>query len=470
MKKILLAALNARYSHSNPALLYLRRAAEGLPFDVQIAEFSINKDVDSLADYLIAERPSVIGLSVYIWNSLYVKQLIPIINKHLPECIIILGGPDVSFSAHEWLREFPYINYIITGPGEAAFRLLLEQNLEYHEKIISGQNPHFSEIPFPYIEADFTRLANRYIYYESTRGCPFACSFCLSSRRDTRLEYRKINDVQTELNFLVQSKPRYIKFVDRTFNANKKHSQSIWQHIIDNYSQTETCFHFEIFPQLLDDEDFLILKKARAGLLQFEAGIQSIHESTLEAVNRKSTWIETKNVLLRLLHETNIHLHVDLIAGLPFENLTAFAESFNEVYGLHAHHFQPGFLKVLPGTEIRERKDEFGLLFDEQPPYAILSNKWLSVTEIELIHNMEHALNALYNSFAFNTTLEVLEEVFGSPFNLFQEITLYIMKSDIQISRDRYKWVTLIQDFIAAKNLKFLARINDALKRDKLIM
>lgn len=469
MKKILLAALNARYSHSNPALFYLRRAADGLPFEIRLAEFSINKDIVSIADQIYLEKPDIVGLSVYIWNSLYVKKLIPLIHELLPKCLIILGGPEVSFSAEEWLVDFPYINHIIVGAGESAFRMLLVNDFACEDKIVFVPNPKFADITFPYQEDDFERLKNRYIYYESARGCPHACSFCLSSRSDSRPQYRNMNNVKAELDFLMRGDPRYIKFVDRTFNANKRHSREIWSYIIERFSERNTCFHFEIFPAFLNEDDFAILQKARDGLFQFEAGIQSIHEKTLAAVNRMGSWNEIKQKLTDILHKTKIHLHVDIISGLPFEDIKAFAKSFNEVYALEAHHFQTGFLKVLPGTEMRERAHEFGLEFQKEPPYTVLANNWLCADELKLLRELDHSVNALYNSHVFTSTLEALIPLFGSAFDMFVEITAYIARTKKKINRDRFLWTELVQDFTLAKKPEARVQINEALRRDKLI-
>ncbi len=368
MKKILLTAINARFSHSNLALMYLRGAAEGLPFEVEIAEYTIKRPVEEIAHDISVREPHAVALSVYIWNSSMIKKLAPIIKSMMPESLIIMGGPEVSFNPEKWLSEVSSIDFIVTGPGEAPFRRLLESDLRHGDRIISGGSGHFSQIPFPYRKADFDRLRGRYIYYESSRGCPFRCSYCLSSRQEHRLESRSIEDVKRELDFMASQGPRYIKFVDRTFNCDRRRSREIWRYIIESFSGMETCFHFEVFPALLEDEDFRILAAVRPGLMQFEMGIQSIHEKTLSAVNRNGSWPAIRRNIQRLLSETHIHAHVDLIAGLPFEDIQGVAESFNEIYLLSAHHFQMGFLKVLPGTEMSQKRDEFGISNNADPP------------------------------------------------------------------------------------------------------
>ncbi len=425
MKKILLTAINARFSHSNLALMYLRGAAEGLPFEVEIAEYTIKRPVEEIAHDISVREPHAVALSVYIWNSSMIKKLAPIIKSMMPESLIIMGGPEVSFNPEKWLSEVSSIDFIVTGPGEAPFRRLLESDLRHGDRIISGGSGHFSQIPFPYRKADFDRLRGRYIYYESSRGCPFRCSYCLSSRQEHRLESRSIEDVKRELDFMASQGPRYIKFVARTFNCARRRCREIWRYIIESFSGMETCFHFEVFPALLEDEDFRILAAVRPGLMQFEMGIQSIHEKTLSAVNRNGSWPAIRRNIQRLLSETHIHAHVDLIAGLPFEDIQGVAESFNEIYLLSAHHFQMGFLKVLPGTEMSQKRDEFGISNNADPPYEISESRWLSAGDIRILHGVEEQMGRLYNSGHFKTTLSILESLYPDPFNMFTELARY---------------------------------------------
>ena len=448
--KLILAAIDAKYSHSNPALFYLREAAKGLPFDISIEIFSINKHPENIANEIIAKFPDAVAISVYIWNSLHVKKIIPILCASLPGVKIILGGPEVSHNASTWLAEFPSINFIIAGAGEAAFRKLLEQNIDCAEKIISSVNPHFSHIPFPYREEDMEMLENRFIYYESSRGCVFRCSYCLSSL-DKAVEYRRIEDVKAELAFLVSYSPRYIKFVDRTFNGKKGRAKEIWEYIIDNFSDNVTCFHFEIFPELLQDDDFAVLRKARPGLIQFEAGIQSVHGDTLSAIKRFGNWNNAKAALRRVLDETNIRLHADMLAGLPFEDMDGIAESFNEIYALRTHYFQAGLLKLLPGTELSARKNEFDIICDELPPYGILENNRLSRHEIKMFKRISRALDVLYNSGKFVDLLSFLEEKYSSPFLMFHDIALYMEESGRELKRS--KAASFIDDFLKSRAL-----------------
>ena len=448
--KLILAAIDAKYSHSNPALFYLLEAARGLPFDINIEMFSINKGYENIANEIIAKSPDAVAISVYIWNSLHVKKIIPMLRAALPQVKIILGGPEVSHNASSWLAEFPVIDFIIMGAGETAFRTLLEQNIDHSEKIISSANPHFSHIPFSYREEDMEMLENRFIYYESSRGCAFRCSYCLSSR-DKGVEYRDIKNVKAELAFLASYSPRYIKFVDRTFNGKKERAKEIWEYIIDNFSTGDTCFHFEIFPEFLQDDDFAVLKYARPGLIQFEAGVQSIHEDTLQAVKRFGNWNEAKTNLRRILDETNIRLHVDMLAGLPFEDMGGIAESFNEIYALRAHYFQAGFLKLLPGTELSARRDEFGIICDELPPYGILKNNWLSRHEVKMFKRVARALDALYNSGKFAEALSFLEEKYSSPFLMFYDIALYMEESGMELKRNNA--ASFMDDFFKNRKL-----------------
>ena len=448
--KVILAALNARYSHSNPALFYLREAARGLPFDVSIEIFSINKEPQKIADEIIGKSPDAVALSVYIWNSLHVKKIIPMIRNALPETKIILGGPEVSYNAADWLAELPLINFIITGAGEAAFRTLLEQNIDCAEKIIFSANPHFSRIPFPYRKEDMDLLKNRFVYYESSRGCIFKCSYCLSSN-DEAVEYRNIEDVKAELDFLVSYSPRYIKFVDRTFNGKRGRAGTIWEYIIDNFSNDVTCFHFEIFPELLEDDYFRILKKARPGLIQFEAGIQSVRKDVLSSVKRFGDWDKAKVKLRRILDETNIRLHADMLAGLPFEGMDGIEESFNEIYALRAHYFQAGLLKLIPGTELSARSGEFGIICSQRPPYGIIENNWLSRHELEVFRRMALAVDVLYNSGKFAALLSFLEYKYKSPFLMFRDIAFYMEEPGRELKRGTA--VSFMDDFIKSRGL-----------------
>jgi len=417
MKKLLLVGINTRYTHSNLALRYLRNFVIDLDCKIKLLEFSINQDYLDILELIAQEEPEITALSVYIWNTDVIKSLLPEIKKILPDTKIILGGPEVSYNAEDWLERFPQIDYIICGAGEAGFKYLLENELNVKNSIIRLKNPIFSTIPFPYLPSDFPDIKNKYIYYESSRGCSFKCSYCLSSRSDQVLEFRDIKTVKSDLNFLIEQQPIIIKFIDRTFNIKKNHSREIWKFLIDLNPKVK--FHFEIHPELLEEEDLEILKTVPKNLFQFEIGFQSTNPATLKAIHRNILSIKATNLVRELITLGNIHIHVDLIAGLPYENMETFKQSFNDIFKLYANQFQMGFLKVLKGTEMDESKTNFGILSSDKSPYLILQNKWLSFDELNKIHRIEILLNTFSNSNKFSMTLKYLISEFESPFDFF---------------------------------------------------
>ena len=298
---------------------------------------------------------------------------------------------------------------------------LASSGFSLDERIIREQNPAFAEIPFPYNSSIMKKLEGRFIYYESSRGCPFRCSYCLSSRDDQKLDFRPVSIVRDELDFLVSHNPGLIKFVDRTFNSRKDHYRPIWEHIAGDCSGRKTVFHFEIYPGLLDEDDLRFLATVPEGLFQFEIGIQSVNSATLEAVHRVMD-SKSYDVIERLLARGNIHIHLDLIAGLPFEDYTGFATSFNRIIGFKPHHFQPGILKVLPGTEMMEKSAEYGLDAELLPPYTVKSTRWLSVSEMQKITRIAMLVERIYNSGRFRSTGEWLSAHFGSGFAFYEKL------------------------------------------------
>lgn len=432
MRKILLTGINARYVHSNLAILYLKKTVSELPYNTVVAEFSINEKPEKIIRYIKDEQPDIIALSVYIWNSSIIKSILPELKKILPQLKIVCGGPEVSYNAGEWLSLHPEVDYIITGGGESAFRELALSEFNSDEKIISRINSPFADIAFPYNDEEMNRLAGRFIYYESSRGCPFRCSYCLSSRSDQKLDFRHIDQVRDELDFFKFHKPKLVKFVDRTFNSRKDHYRGIWEYIVNNFSAGSTLFHFEIYPDLLDSDDIAFISTVPAGLFQFEMGIQSLNSETLAAINRsvrKNGWMEN---IKAVAENSNIHLHVDLIAGLPYESYTGFKDSFDTVHGTGAHHFQCGFLKVLPGTEMRERSGEFGLEFSPLPPYQVKRNRWINYDEMQRLEGMADLLEVFYNSGRFTETERFLSEKSGSAFSFYEKLEeLYRISAEL---------------------------------------
>ena len=422
MKTILLTAINARYSHSNPAVHYLKSFISDMGHDVRIQDFTTRRPPEEIANEIAAQNPDVAGFSVYIWNADIMRELVTLVRALCPDTKIVLGGPEVSGDPDAWLRRHPEIDYIVAGPGERGFRHLLENNLNLREKVVHIPNPPFAEIPFPYSEEDMPKLRRRYIYYESSRGCPFRCTYCISSRNDQAPDYRAVETVKHELDRLLSHGPDYIKFVDRTFNSKKSHYREIWKYLIEKYSASSTVFHFEIFPATLDDADFDILSNCPRGLFQFEIGIQSVNSETIRAVHRTGEWPQIEHAARRLISMDLFHVHVDMIVGLPNEDMAGTVRSFNMIYGLRADHFQVGFLKILSGTEMAENAKDYGMEYTDTPPYQVTGNRWLSRENIRLMQGTADMVDSLYNRGKFIYALENLEDLFPSPFDLYSSL------------------------------------------------
>ncbi|MCK4312783.1 MAG: DUF4080 domain-containing protein, partial [Candidatus Cloacimonetes bacterium] len=344
-------------------------------------------------------------------------------------------------------ENYSSIDFIVSGAGEAGMYHILENDLNLQKKIIQVNNPHFSKITFPYIDEDFPELNKKYVYYESSRGCPYKCSYCLSSRLDQPFEFKDFETVKKELLFLIDKKPRIIKFVDRTFNANQEFARKIWKFLIDMHPDIK--FHFEVFPSLLEEEDFEILVDCPKDLFQFEIGIQSTNPTTLKEIHRPDEWQISKHKIMRIINQKNIHVHVDLIVGLPYEDFSSLKTSFNEIYSLYPDYFQLGFLKVLPGTEISERIDEYGIKTLETSPYQVLETKWLSYEELVQIQDIEKLLNFYYNSGKFKTTLENITKQFEYPFDFYLNFSLFLESQEYtSTTKDWQKNAQILIDFI----------------------
>ena len=456
MKKLLFVGINARYTHSNLSLRYLRNFVAKLEYESEILEFSINQDFLQILEQIEHTQSDILAFSVYIWNTEITFLLLSEIKKIMPEIKIILGGPEVSYNPEDWLSKFSEIDFIVCGAGEAGLKYLLENKLNTQNAIIRMKNPHFSKIPFPYLQSDFPEIKDKYIYYESSRGCSFKCSYCLSSRLDQALEFRNIDIVKRELEFLIEQQPRIIKFVDRTFNAKKEHSREIWKFLIK--LDPHITFHFEIHPELLEDEDLQILKTCPKGLFQFEIGIQSTNPATLKAIHRVNNWEKTTSIVHQLMSFGNIHIHVDLIAGLPFEDMSEFERSFNDIFNLNADHFQLGFLKILPGTEMAENAKFFGIISTKTSPYIILKNNWLSFSEINKIHKIETLLETFSNSNKFKITLKYLIPKFKSSFIFFNQLLDFLKTNNFDLHTKN--WQKNGVELIQFANIKFPDQID----------
>lgn len=457
--KILLVSINARYSHSSPAVYYLRESLRGLQHKTEIREFSISSPFQKIMDEIEHLKPEITAFSVYIWNGNIVGSLIRQIKKASPGIKIILGGPEAGYNANEWLNNFPEIDFIISGPGENAFRFLAEKNFLYDKKILSMENIHFSEIPFPYTQEDLESFKGKYIYYESSRGCPFRCTYCISSRAEQRLEFRELEKVFQEIEFISRFNPDTVKFIDRSFNADKIRAREIWDHLIKKYSGSGIRFHFEIFPGLIDNEDADILESAPDGLFQLEVGLQSLNATAIEAVWRNRLSGDKIFLLKKIISRGNIHVHLDQIAGLPYDDFASVLKSANEILKMKPSHFQLGFLKVLPGTEIYDEKVKFGIVCKKEAPYQIIKSDYISEKEIVSLELIAESIDRFYNSCKFMVTMENIFEL-AQPIHFFEYTSKFFLRNDWEFLADR------VISFVRENFLSYEKFFTDCLRWD----
>lgn len=434
---ILLVAINAKYIHSNLAVYSLRAFAEKQGMETALAEYTINQPMEMVLCDIYDRNPAVLCFSCYIWNIEYVKELAAEFHKIRPEVPIWLGGPEVSFRTEEFMRENPQITGIMLGEGERTFTRLCQYYRGWADapelKEIAGiawrgegqiyMNPtaqplSMDELPFCY--ENLEEFENRIIYYESSRGCPFSCSYCLSSV-DKHLRMRSLSLVCEELQFFLDHRVPQVKFVDRTFNCSHEHALGIWKYIRE-HDNGETNFHFEVSADLLNEEELCLLESMRPGLVQLEIGVQSTNGDTIHEIKRVMNLDRLKAVVQRIKKTGNIHQHLDLIAGLPYEGYDSFRKSFDEIYRLKIQQLQLGFLKVLKGSYMYEKAEDYGLLYRDKPPYEVLQSRWLSYEELRQIKLVEEMLEIHYNSGQFLRTLAVLELKFDSPFAMYLEL------------------------------------------------
>ena len=440
--KFLLVGINAKYIHSNPAIYSLKAyAGEELAQSIELAEYTINNRKEEILADIFRRNPDVMGFSCYIWNFGLVQELLLELPKLLPDTEIWLGGPEVSFDDGELLEKYPGVTGIMSGEGEQTFKELVvyykgtigskkknEEGLNHIKGLIlrSGvteqrQPLDINELPFLY--NDLEVFENKIIYYESSRGCPFRCSYCLSAI-DKTVRIRNFSTVKQELKFFLDNRVPQVKFIDRTFNCNHEHAMKVWKYIMDNDNGI-TNFHFEIAADIMTEEEIALLKQMRPGLVQLEIGVQSTHELTLREINR---FVNTEHIakVVHALHESeNIHIHLDLIAGLPFEDYQTFAKPFDEVYAMEPEQLQLGFLKVLKGSPMEDKAEQYGTAYQSTPPYEVLYTKWLSYEELLRLKQIEEMVELYYNSNQFRHTLRVLENCFEGPFAMFEALAAY---------------------------------------------
>lgn len=509
--KFLLVAVNAKYIHSNPGVYSLKTYAEskrrggsplqgeGLPsWHVEIAEYTINNQMEQVLEDIYRRRPDAVGFSCYIWNIPQIWEIVRDLHKVLPETDIWVGGPEVSFDAPHLLETEAELLGVMKGEGEVTFSCLLEAYEKLGQSVrmagagdrkkgfwkalkeIAGLSYrgekgelcdqeirpllNLDEIPFLY--SDLEGFEHRIVYYESSRGCPFSCSYCLSSI-DKTVRLRSAELVKRELDFFLEKRVPQVKFVDRTFNCRKDHAMAVWTHILE-HDNGITNFHFEIAADLLDQEELELIARMRPGLIQLEIGVQSTNPDTIREIRRRMDLVKVAGVVAALNCGANVHQHLDLIAGLPYEDYESFRASFCQVYRMEPEQLQLGFLKVLKGSYMYENAARYGLVYRDLPPYEVLSTKWLDFGEILKLKGVEQMVELYYNSRQFTKTLAILEQEFEDEFSLYEELAAYYDRRGIKtISHSRVARYEILYDFICEHTeTQNLPRYRDALIQD----
>ena len=475
--KYLLAAINAKYIHSNLGVYSLKRYAEEKlaaagGIRIELGEYTINHQMERILQDIYKRSPDVVGFSCYIWNILYVKELVRNLKKVMPGVRIWLGGPEVSYDAEKVLSELPEAELVMLGEGEETFRQLVElaertgadeRELQWKKSLASirgityrteegnlcttGPAPlmNLDELPFSY--ENLEGLEHRIIYYESSRGCPFSCSYCLSSI-DKKVRFRSLELVKKELGFFLERKVPQVKFVDRTFNCKKSHSMEIWRYLLE-HDNGVTNFHFEVSADLLDEEELALIGQMRPGLIQLEIGVQTTYPETIAEIRRRMDLEKLAANVAAVNKRKNVHQHLDLIAGLPFETLERFQQSFDDVYRMEPEQLQLGFLKVLKGSYMAEMAKTYGIEYQSQPPYEVLSTRWLSYGDLILLKGVEEMVEVYYNSGQFRAVIKKLETEFASPFSLYESLARYYEERGLTgISHNRLARYEILYDFI----------------------
>ena len=467
--KILLAACNAKYIHSNLAVYNLKSCSGEYSSSVVVKEYTINQIRDDILKDIYLEQPDVVCFSCYIWNISFVRELVPDLKKILPQVEFWAGGPEVSYDAVEFLKKNPVFFGVMVGEGEETFHELAGYYIERKPETLSGirgvafrdenkgrdivhtgwrELMDLSKVPFAY--SNLTEFKNRIIYYESSRGCPFSCSYCLSSI-DKKLRFRDIGLVKKELQFFIDNKVPQVKFVDRTFNCKHDHAMEIWRYITENDNGI-TNSHFEISADLLRAEELALMKTMRPGLIQLEIGVQSTNPQTIKAIRRTMDFEKLKGIVEQIHSFGNIHQHLDLIAGLPYEGYDSFHKSFCDVYALRPEQFQLGFLKVLKGSHMMEMTGEYQILYKDREPYEVLSTAWLTYGEILRLKMVESMVEVYYNSGQFRKTLSWIETFYQEMFSFYESLGAYYEEKGYEeISHSRLRRYEILLEFLKEK-------------------
>ena len=474
--KILLTAINAKYIHSNLAVYSLKAYAEEHlkkalkeEMEITLAEYTINQQVDAILQEIYKKQPDILCFSCYIWNLDYVEELVREVHKVLPKTIIWAGGPEVSYDGKDVLARLPEICGVMKGEGEETFFELLEYYGDREEKSLADiegivyrdektgvivENEwrnvmDLSKVPFVYHNME--GFEHKIIYYESSRGCPFSCSYCLSSV-DKCLRFRDIELVKQELQFFIDHKVPQVKFVDRTFNCKHDHAMAVWTYILE-HDNGITNFHFEVSADLLKEEELELMSRMRPGLIQLEIGVQSTNPVTIREIRRTMKFDEVAKIVKRINGYQNIHQHLDLIAGLPYEDYESFRKSFNDVYALQPEQLQLGFLKVLKGSYMEEQKAAYGLLYKSRPPYEVLCTNWLPYEDVLRLKGIEEMVEVYYNSRQFCYTLPYLEKQFEDAFTMYEELSRYYVAHELHLlNHSRTTRYEILLDFAKEKD------------------
>ncbi|MGN0400143.1 MAG: B12-binding domain-containing radical SAM protein [Blautia sp.] len=465
--KVLLLAVNAKYIHSNLAVYSLRAYAGKEGYQTEILECTINQAKDQVLKGVYEANPDLLCVSCYIWNISYIEEILGDIKKILPDVQIWVGGPEVSYDAEAFLCRHEEVEGVLCGEGEKTLTELLawyekgQGKLEGIPGVVCRMEGNIVTAPpraimdmdqlvFPY--EDFSDFSHKIIYYESSRGCPFSCSYCLSSI-DKKLRFRSLSLVKKELKIFLENRVPQVKFVDRTFNCKKDHAMAIWQYIKD-HDNGVTNFHFEVAADLLTEEEINLIHTMRPGLIQLEIGVQSTNRETLKAIRRKTSFEEIVKKVQAVQAGKNVHQHLDLIAGLPFEDYESFRKSFNDVYRLRPEQLQLGFLKVLKGSYMAEAVDEYQCRYKSAPPYEVLQTRWLNYGEILRLKGVEEMVEVYYNSGQFSETMEAMEMLFPDVFSMYEALADFYEKNGyMEISHTRIRRYEILQEFLREKDV-----------------
>jgi len=463
--RTLLVAINSKYIHSNLAVYSLKAYSEDCGMDIGIVEFTINQYTNFICKEIYKKKPDIVAFSCYIWNIDIVYEVSLELKKILPNIEIWLGGPEVTYDSESVLKMHPYIKGVMIGEGEETFSEVMTQyakcgiendfklvkGISYHDKeslvITTEPRPLLDMDNLKFIYDDISEFENKIIYYESSRGCPFGCSYCLSSVEKS-VRFRSVSKVKEELHYFLKNKVSQVKFVDRTFNCNHERTEALLTFIRDNDNGI-TNFHFEIAADLLRDQEIEIMKTMRPGLVQLEIGVQSTNLETIHEIDRVMDFDKLSGIVEKINKGENIHQHLDLIAGLPYENYDSFGQSFNDVYKLRPEKLQLGFLKLLKGSKMHRKVKDYGIVYTEKSPYEVLFTNWISYVDVLRMKNVEEVVELYYNSGQYRHTMELLETKFNTPFEMYEVLANYYEDNNLfDIKHTRITRYNILIEFI----------------------